>query len=200
MTGALLRADPRIFNRMLFYLRSPYPLWAEQPNYYGIIACLAEVIHDEPAGVVLGALCPQIHRPGRRDLPSEAMALPVHWYIAAADNRHPMEWRKQVVRALALPCNTVTSGSSMKIKVALVRDTFPDFDGDGDALRLVRRFAMTQVDKFLVPVPDAHRLDKDTWALDRAVANAPLITPPRRRLPKVRISSHLRGILEMLNT
>jgi len=187
---------PHVFTRMLAVFDNPPPLWMECPDYYRNMVCLAEVLYDEPPPVVLGALCPQISRAIGR-LPQGTPKPIYQWYLDAGDSRRPMEWRKQVVRALALTCTYTLPNKTPEVSMEALKEALPGITVAVPILKLVKSFCVAKLDYFPVLVPDSYQLKGDTRALDRAVCvGSP--TRAKRRLPSIHVSDKVRGLLQAM--
>lgn len=191
----LIEGTKDVFDRMLSLYSDPPPLWNACPAYYRNFICLVDALDYQSGGVILGALCPQIPRAGRPEGEPRSV---VQWYLDAGDPSRPLEWRRKVVEALALPGLARFPVKAPKISARVVRDAFPDFPLVLPAGRLVKNFCLAQVDNFPVLVPDSHRLTGDTRTLDRAVCvgdNA----PPRRRLPSAHLSDRVMALVRAIS-
>ena len=194
----LIRGNrPMIFHRMLATFKDPPDLWSECPKYYLFMACLADVLEGEMPGVVLGALCPQVPR-DPKGLPRADLMEVYQWYIQAADPDRPMEWRKQVVRALALPAVCNRPESTPNVTRQEVCEMFPGVTTAASIVRLVRSYCISDITNFPVLIPDTYRLTGDTLSLDRAVCVGPP-TRSRRRLPSVHLSKKVQTLFNTMS-
>lgn len=142
-----------------------HDLWEGLPGYYGIVSLLSPLLAAEPAGVVLGVLCPHIPRDERavEKLPCCSHKTVVDWYVAAAeaivdapDDEERCAWAQRVVRALGLPSTTQYETCSVKYADALsyVDKGICDRAMLFGVVSFVRRFCFGQNDGFVVQVPD----------------------------------------------
>lgn len=198
MVQALLDNDARLLTRIHRVFPDAPPLWSKR-SYYKFLPCLVDVICDEMPGVVLGVLCPHVPRPGPCDLPRDANFVhPAYWYMAAADSGRPMEWRKQVVRALALPTLATAPGSTLSVRVADIEAKFPTYTKAKEAVKFVRKYTLRDFGGFPVLVPDNSDLEGDVRALNRAVSTSRLKPRAKHRLPTMKISKKLRCLLNKI--
>lgn len=198
MVQALLDNDARLLHRIHSVFADAPPLWSRRA-YYKLLPCLVDVLWDEPPGVVLGALCPHVPRPDYCDLPEDAdFSHPAHGYMAAADSSRTTEWRKRVVRALALPTTSEAPGCTLPVRASDVRDRFPTYTKATEAVRFVRKYALRDLDGFPVLVPDNSTLEGDVRALNRAVSTPRLKPRAKHRLPTMKISKNLRTLLQKM--
>ena len=190
MMDSVINGDMIIFERMLLSYKDPPPLWTECPSYYRVISCLADVLHNESHGVVLGALCPQIPRKKRLSLPDNGPAsyIPAFWYAAAADEDRPMEWRKKVVRLFALDCYSCAIRSPVVVTDEDLEQNFRNYQDSRHVLNMVMKYAIRSINEEFTPVSDTCNLDlKQTQALSCAVSESPLREKAKKKLPMLKL-------------
>lgn len=191
----LIQGDRSVFARMLAVFDTKFQLWGECPVYYRVFATLVEALDHQPPGVVLGALCPHVPRAGRPDGPPQSI---VKWYLDAGDTTRPLEWRRQVVEALAIPCLANLPSKHPEIHRKQVTDAFPNYTLAVHAARLVKTFCLAKIEHFPLLVPDGHKLGENTRGLDRAVCDGEQV-PLTRRLPSAQVSERLMAMLRKIN-